>query len=172
MSRALPLLLLLGAAGCASSPPVTVGARASRLEIVGRALPPDLSSGSAGALEPFRGRPVLVVFFATWSARAGTLLPRLQALATERSLPVVGVALDEDSRFVAPFVERHALTFPILLDPGGRELEDVLPLRILPTLVLLDAQGHIVEIDEAQRTNALNRIVRRLQRLEGASGDG
>jgi peroxiredoxin len=51
--------------------------------------------------------------------------------------------MDRDTSLVKPFVEKHGLTFPNLLDPDGK----VYPLfnaRYTPTNFLVNRAGHVV----------------------------
>ncbi len=174
MIRRLPLLALLFAGACASAQRPAAPAAHPSAARLGSELKLRLPASTGGevTLESFRGRPLVVVFFATWAERADALLPQLQRLAAESRLEVVAVALDEDPRFVAPFVRRHALRFPVLLDPGGETSERELPLRVLPTVAVLDANGRVSQLHEQLRKGVLKRIAARAKELEGSAGTG
>lgn len=91
-------------------------------------------------------RATVMVVFATWADGARELLPRLAELERsygERGLQVVGVAIDEDQRFVEPFLRELGVTLRVLGDPGGREIEQKAKVLRLPALLLLDAKGEL-----------------------------
>ncbi|MFN7135047.1 MAG: TlpA family protein disulfide reductase [Myxococcales bacterium] len=133
---------------------------------------PQLRGGQL-SVASLQGSPAVLVFFATWAERAELLLPQAEQLARDPDVKVVAVALDEDLRFVQPFVERFALTIPVLLDGGGASTEKLLPLKVVPTVVVLDADGRVTEVFEEVRRNGLERLkatVRKLKRREASAG--
>ncbi|MDP1881997.1 MAG: TlpA disulfide reductase family protein, partial [Bradyrhizobium sp.] len=73
-------------------------------------------------LASFRGKVVLVNFWATWCAACRIELPILDQLEGSRrgDLAVVAIATDRDRSVVAPFVKRLKLRqLTIGFDPGG-----------------------------------------------------
>jgi peroxiredoxin len=106
---------------------------------------PDLA-GATRTLADFRGRPLLINFWATWCAPCVEEMPLLAALRSrqpEGGLEVIGIALD-DPAAVRGFVARLAIDYPILLDTPGRDDTSVRfgDLQgVLPYTVLVDAGG-------------------------------
>jgi peroxiredoxin len=108
---------------------------------------PDLE-GRSVSLHKWRGRPVLVYFWATWCPHCGAQVEELNAIYA-RGMMVVGVAEDrEGAMAVAPFVEQHAIRYPELLADAAT-LER-LGLRGVPQALLLDANGRLVERVEGE----------------------
>lgn len=103
--------------------------------------------GATVRLSDYRGRVVLLNFWATWCGPCRIEMPALQALEedyAERGLRVVSVAGDfEGARRVAPFVAEMGVHFPALLDADGR-VQDQYLVRMLPTTLILDRQGTVV----------------------------
>ena len=116
---------------------------------VGSALPavslPDLG-GKRRDLDEWRGRPVLLNFWATWCEPCVREMPMLQAAADDRAAraAVIGIAQD-DPDAVRAFVERLSVRYPILLDLPASGLSLKLGDRrgVLPYTVLVDASGTI-----------------------------
>lgn len=110
----------------AAGPPPFGNARHQFIELRGaRPVPsipiPRLSGGTID-LTSFKGKVVLVNFWATWCAACRIELPMLERLvAGERSdVMVVAVATDRDKSVVAPFVRKLKLRrLAIGLDPEG-----------------------------------------------------
>ncbi len=78
--------------------------------------------GGALDLSSFRGKVVLVNFWATWCAACRTELPMLEQLAgsNRADLAVVAISTDRDRSVVAPFVKALRLRrLAIGFDPGG-----------------------------------------------------
>ena len=104
---------------------------------------PDLA-GKTVDLAAYRGKPVLVNFWATWCDSCKEEMPALERLTlrSEGKFAVVGVSMDEDAAAVPPFVKAHQLTFPILL--ADQKVSAAYAVRGLPTAYLIDAEGRIV----------------------------
>lgn len=58
---------------------------------------------------------------------------------------ILAVNVDEDVDVIRPFVDRYALTFPILLDPGSI-VHDLYRVRGYPTSLFIDRDGTITDI--------------------------
>jgi peroxiredoxin len=102
--------------------------------------------GGASALSEFRGKVVLLNFWATWCGPCRAEMPSLEALSHQfpsQDFVVVGISTDyEGSQIVQPFMESFGLTFPILLDPE-MQVNDKFEIRSLPTSIVLDRRGVI-----------------------------
>jgi thiol-disulfide isomerase/thioredoxin len=102
---------------------------------------PDLE-GKPRSLEEYRGRWVMVSFFATWCGPCAAELPALTTLhqALAPGLEVLGVSVDDDVRLVAPFLQRRGGGFPAWIDLGGRTTARW-KATALPTTWLVDPSG-------------------------------
>lgn len=113
--------------------------------------------GSIQDLRQFRGRVLVLNFWATWCAACLHELPALDRLATDFQgweLTVAGVSIDEDGySAVLPFLNLHPLTqVAIFLDPsqelGSRFLEGeklgALPVLSLPMTYFIDRKGGVL----------------------------
>ena len=105
-------------------------------------------SGALVTLAAFRGRVVLLNFWATWCApciREMPALDRLQADLGDRGLAVLAVSQDRGgAKVVRPFLEKLELdNLTIYLDPAGKLGRDT-GLRGLPTTLLIDRRGRLV----------------------------
>lgn len=102
--------------------------------------------GGTSSLNEFRGKVVLLNFWATWCGPCRAEMPSLEALSHEFSTQdflVVGISTDyEGAEIVRPFTDSFGLTFPILLDPEMR-VNDKFEVRSLPTSIVLDRRGVI-----------------------------
>ncbi len=148
--------LCAGLFGCGGArplpgvPPPVQGPGGGNAESIVLDLP--LVGGGRGRLSDFRGRVVLVHFFATWCTPCIEEIPVLDDLAHgDRPLPdfeVLGVSLDTTPEaLLPPFVDYLRIRFPVLIADRAmlRGQTPFGPLGALPTSFLVDAQGRHVE---------------------------
>jgi peroxiredoxin len=103
-------------------------------------------AGRPGRLHDYRGRVVLLNFWATWCAPCREEMPALQTLAQElgpQGLAVVGVNAREPREAVEAFVRAHGLSFPMLLDDDGHAGR-AYQVFALPATFVVDRRGTVV----------------------------
>lgn len=134
-------LILVVALGCASAPP-TVAIPEGKVAFRFRTL-----DGEAVSLAQFRGRPVAVLIFTTWSGPALLEVERF-AQAQRRygdNLVTLGVMLDKDPEMARIFADTYNPPFVLLRvdDPAHFTGTDgpFGPIGLLPTSVILDKSG-------------------------------
>lgn len=105
--------------------------------------------GSLRTMQEWRGKPVLVNFWATWCPPCVRELPLLnrfaQAQAREGGVQVVGIAVDQVEP-VRKWLARQPLDFPVVLaGAGGVTLTRSLGNSNggLPFTILFDAEGKV-----------------------------
>lgn len=132
---------------------------------------PALNGGGTVALTQFRGRPIVVNFFASWCTACDFELPGFATVSRQLDGRVhfVGVnALETGDRNYMP--RRHHITWwPLARDVGGAHgsgLHDALGGgNAMPITAFYDATGHLVEVERgAQPESALRD---KLQQLFG-----
>ncbi|MBB5209719.1 TlpA disulfide reductase family protein [Chiayiivirga flava] len=106
--------------------------------------------GAQRRLSEFRGRPVLINYWASWCGPCVDEMPLLDAFAASQppdGVQVLGVALD-DPDSVAAFLAEAPVAFTILLDepgPGDSSVRLGNRRSVLPFSVLLDADGRVMK---------------------------
>lgn len=102
--------------------------------------------GSTVKLSELRGKPVWVVFMATWCAECRVEAPEIQATYEERpDLHVVAVYLGEDATDVTPYATRLGLRFGQVPDPDSA-VAAAYGVRAIPAHYFLDADGVVRDI--------------------------
>jgi peroxiredoxin len=106
---------------------------------------PDLN-GKLHSLSDYRGKWVLVNYWATWCPPCREELPELEVFYSNNQdkAVVLGVNMEDiDEARLRDFVEEQFLSFPIL--QGDRVAAGVLgPVQGLPTSYLISPQGEVV----------------------------
>jgi peroxiredoxin len=103
-------------------------------------------NGSVVNLIDYKGRVVLVNFWATWCGPCKMEIPSLIRLYQKRKstdFEIVAISLDRTpASKVADFVKAKQMDFPILLNPEGEVSEKYL-VRGIPASFLIDKKGMI-----------------------------
>jgi peroxiredoxin len=114
---------------------------------------PDLS-GNMVSLKDFRGKIVFVDFWATTCVPCRKSLPELAELDKkyrDKGLVILGLSVDDpdsfDNKYVSEFKDKYKVEYPILR-ADAKMMKDYLGVKeaFLPTLVIIDREGKIVDI--------------------------
>lgn len=104
-------------------------------------------SGTRVSLGDYRGRVLLVNFWATWCAPCKVEIPHLVDLSARyerRGLSVIGVSVDEVVARIKPFAQQLKVNYPVLI---GRDHDDLQqsfgPIRGVPRSVLIARDGTV-----------------------------
>ena len=76
-------------------------------------------------LGDFKGKTVIINFWATWCPPCRRELPSMQDTYEAfkgKNLVIIGINVGEDWETIAPFIAPYKLAFPILLDSDSSEL--------------------------------------------------
>lgn len=101
------------------------------------------ATGKIHKLEDYKGRWVLVNFWATWCPPCLKEIPDLISLYKDRKdIMVIGVAMDSgDPRIVMEFVRSLSISYPIVL--GNRHIASQLDeVSLLPSTYFYDPDGN------------------------------
>jgi len=128
--------------------------------------------GKAVSLADYRGKVVLLDFWATFCAPCVAALPELQALHDKkrnRGFTMVGVTVDDRAALVRKATDRAKVTYPIL--QATPEVWNAYKVNSLPALILVGRDGRIVKRygGEADKTSMLAEIERALVQTSTAS---
>ena len=104
-----------------------------------------LFEGGNFKLSDYKGKPVVVNFFASWCAPCGAESPVLDKVYRDyksQGVSFVGVAVNDTETKAQKFIERYGLTFPAGLDTTG-EIKDAFGVYGMPTTYFIDGNGII-----------------------------
>jgi len=106
---------------------------------------PDMD-GKRHRLSDYRGRPVIVNFWATWCPPCREELPsmnRAWAQVQKEGIMMLAINVGESEDVIFPFMADYPIDFPVLLDQDGDTINRW-PVRGLPTTFVIDPDGRIV----------------------------
>jgi peroxiredoxin len=108
---------------------------------------PDIN-GKMVSLSDYRGQVVLLNIWATWCAPCVEEMPSLEKLHQElkdEEFVILAGSIDESgAAVVRPFMKKHKLNFPALIDSAGI-LKDLYQTTGVPESFVIDKQGRILE---------------------------
>lgn len=102
-------------------------------------------SGKSVKLSDYRGKVLLLNFWATWCGGCKKEIPWFQEFATTfgpRTFSVLGVSVDEDGwAAVNPYVEKTKVTYRMVL--AGKSTTDDYAVTSMPATFIIDRKGRI-----------------------------
>ena len=107
---------------------------------------PDLD-GDQHRQADYRGRILVVNFWATWCTPCREEMPSLERLhraLQDEGVTVVAINMGDARRHVAAFDREARLSFPLLIDPSGEVARHDWRIRGLPTTFIVGAEGRIL----------------------------
>jgi peroxiredoxin len=110
-------------------------------------------TGKQWTLKDLHGKVVLVNFWATWCPPCRKEMPDLETLYEHfgnEGFVVLAIS-DEESAKVVPYISDHKVTYPVLLDPGGK-VAGIFHVDGIPKSFVFDRDGKFVTLSIDMRT--------------------
>ena len=105
------------------------------------------SKGEPIKLSNYKGKIVLLDFWATWCHGCKTEIPWYMEFARkykDSGLAVIGVSMDDDGwKSVKPFLEENKLNYPVVI--GNADLGKLYQVDNMPVTLLIDRDGKIAD---------------------------
>lgn len=116
-----------------------------------RAAAPDLTlhdaTGATITLADFRGKVVLLDFWATWCAGCKREIPwfiEFEQKYRDRGLVAIGIAMDDEGwPLVKPYLVEHPISYPIVI--GSADVAKRFQVTNMPVTLLIDRDGRIAD---------------------------
>ena len=102
--------------------------------------------GKSHSLKQYRGKVVIVNFWATWCPPCRKEMPSMEDAWRElkkQDVMLLGVNVGEDADTVFEFTANYPVTFPLLLDRDSLVVQSY-PVIALPTSFVIDPGGRII----------------------------
>ena len=108
------------------------------------------ASGKLVHLSDYKGKVVLLDFWATWCGPCNVEIPwfeQFQKKYGERGFEVLGVSMDEDGwKAITPFARAQKINYQIVL--GNEKTGDLYGgIQALPTAFIIDREGRIAAVE-------------------------
>jgi thiol-disulfide isomerase/thioredoxin len=105
-------------------------------------------TGKKVSLSDFKGKVILLDFWATWCVPCKQEIPgfiELQKKYGDRGLQIIGLSVDDSLNMAKTYATQMKMNYPILLAEGK---EDILkaydPIPSIPVSIIIDRGGRIV----------------------------
>ena len=108
--------------------------------------------GNQISLSAYRGKVVLLDFWATWCAGCLMEMPDVKQLYDkykDKGFVVIGIDLDTDQGQMETFIKKQNIEWPQILDVrrGGGEISQLYRIDVIPSTFLIDKDGIIRYVD-------------------------
>ena len=112
---------------------------------------PDFSitdlNGKSKSIKEFRGKTVMLNFWATWCPPCRAEMPSMEKLwnkSKNKNFVIIAVSVDQSpTSKVAEFIKTNKYTFPVFHDANGK-LAAMFLIRSIPTTYIVDKSGVIL----------------------------
>ncbi|MYN13109.1 redoxin family protein [Pusillimonas sp. TS35] len=143
-SASVPALVLALGVSLVTAPAwaaVTVGDQVTLPEI-------RLIDGTVLPTGHFKGKPVIVEYWASWCpycARQNPYMQKLWQAAQGSGLEILTVSIDRVDKDAADYMGKHAYTFPVAMETPA--LRAVLgKVKVIPNIYVIEADGRVAEV--------------------------
>jgi peroxiredoxin len=138
---------------------IALGEDPEDAEAVGKVAPLDFTlkdmNGVTVKLSSFKGKIILLNFWATWCPPCKVEIPDLIALQDEYAddLVVLGFSVDDTPELLKPFAAEYAINYPLLVGLGHENVQEAYgPMWGIPVTVVIDRDGRIAQKHSGIRT--------------------
>ena len=102
-------------------------------------------------LAAFKGKPIIVNFWATWCGPCRAEIPSLVELQTKyaeegKEVVILGISVDDPVEKLKPYAAQMKMNYPVLVGNGRDDVQDAFgPLWGIPVTVFIDREGRIAK---------------------------
>ena len=129
---------------------------------------PALNGKGSIDLAKYKGKVVIVDFWASWCEPCKIELPYLNGLAKKyqgKDVVIVGVNLDEKQADALTFLKAHPVQLPLAYDGVKKVLAEKAEIEVMPTSFIIDKKGIISERHQAFRDGDGEKIEKEVAEL-------
>jgi thiol-disulfide isomerase/thioredoxin len=103
-------------------------------------------NGNDVTLSSFKGKVILVNFWATWCGPCKIEIPHLVELQEQYKddLVILGVSVDDTAEKMKPYADQLKINYPLLVGLGHDDMQEAYgPLWGIPVSVFIDREGNV-----------------------------
>jgi len=124
--------------------------RNAKIQVLNQPMTPQeftlsLLSGGNASLSDYKGKVVILNFWATWCPPCRAEMPSMETLYqrfNSQGLEILAVDIGENANTVRQFIQNNKYTFPVMLDSNSR-ISRIYGIEAIPTSYILDREGKI-----------------------------
>jgi len=105
-----------------------------------------LLDGSSASLSSYKGKVVILNFWATWCPPCRSEMPSMETLYKrfkDQGLEILAVDIGENLNTVQQFIKTKNYTFPVMLDSKS-QISGIYGIEAIPTTFIIDRDGKII----------------------------
>lgn len=124
--------------------------------------------GKPASLAPHAGKPILIDFWATWCGPCREQMPELSKLRDKiepQGVVVLGISSDESRLTALEYVKKHGYNWQHWMEEKPDALRSRFHVDGIPTLMLVDREGKIVEVAIGSGSESDTKIRTALRKL-------
>lgn len=129
------------------------------------------SAGKTIRLADYKGKVVLLDFWATWCGGCKTEIPwyiEFENKYKTEGLVAIGVSMDDGWSVVRPFLAQHAINYPIVL--GDDNVTKAYKITNMPVTLLIDREGkvadwHVGMVDKGTFENEIQELLKDSEKM-------
>ena len=125
------------------------------------------TTGQKISQENYRGRVLLLDFFATWCLPCRQSVPHLVEMNRKfgkQGLEILGLSMDEDGeQVVKAFTDEFRVNYPLAL--AGDSVTGDFGVRSIPVMYLIDKKGKIAEVYRGYSSEIAHSVEQSIKRL-------
>ena len=124
-------------------------------------------NGKEVSLDQFRGKIVLLDFWATWCVPCRMAMPMMEALQKEfpKSVKLLAINVEEPASVVRDYVREQDIDTEVLLDEDGA-VGSAYGLAGIPLQVLIDKEGNLRRVQTGVGSDTVARFRADIQKLQ------
>ena len=118
-------------------------------------------NGESKSLSDYRGKKILLNFWASWCTpciEEAPDLEKLQATLRDSNFTVIGIAVEDDLESVKAFVTENKLNYPILFDNDGK-IRALYKISGFPETYLVDPEGKLKMILDPENNEPVIKLM-------------
>ncbi len=121
--------------------------------------------GSTHEISQYKGKIVVLNFWATWCVPCQHEMPLLEEMQEkyqDKGVVVLGASVDDEKSqpLIQPFAEKNKIPFPLLLGATTDQMQKLQLGEAIPATAFFDADGHLIArvLGELQKSDLQNRL--------------